>query len=478
MQLMQQSALMQPATESKPVVKKEQTELPASGAGIFAELSTTQQPSLATIRQFVSNQTSEHPLPSINVENYLSRLENPPATFVVPKQEQPSQTPLEISATSAPIDLSNQLVSVQGAIKTEPSFGELISTAPIPATPLPIGGKRKFSNDTDTGVNMKMACLTFPPQTTTDSLLVTSSSNSLLTPSMQEMIDTRNISSELSQPLVDLVGSSLAPTEATDRLDDLVNSAAEKHMSSSSTASSPPSILSPIISPEKSPSLLSPPIQSNMSPNSSPLNLLPTPLEELSTAHGMMMSSQPQGSGSDMLSSSMNVVGLNGQLVSPIEKPYTSTSPLLLQNMLPERKEDTKTDGGHLGLMREMEINRISAGDCTMVSDPVVSTYANVPVPVSNLLQSNVQQALIPLTIPNAADNILPAVPLTKVAQPVSLLPMATEQAVRPLSANQSETAVKRPQVTNPLTGGIQELTQMSENDLLSYINPSCFDQV
>ncbi|XP_039280636.1 nuclear factor of activated T-cells 5 [Nilaparvata lugens] len=495
MQLMQSAALAaapQPvAAESHSVVKKEEmpaAELPASkmsGAGIVAELSTTQQPSLATIRQFVSNQTSEHPLPSINVENYLSRLENPPSTpFLVPKQEQ-QPTAMEISAASAPIDLSNQLE----AIKTEPSFG-LMSSANT------LGGKRRFSDDDTDGSSMKMPCLAFPNQTTTDAMMVASStSNSLLMP----------------QPLVDLVGTSLAPTEATERLDDLVNSAAEKHMSSSSSASSP--IMSPIEKQQPSPLLSSP-------NNTSPLNLLPAPLEELNTAHSMMMAASQPASGMlvglvqspiekpysstllNLLPESKEPAGLNGQQLvsSPIEKSYPSTllqnllppenkesaglnsSPIgkpypstLLQNLLPpENKESAKPDG-HLGGLIQ-DINRLPGGDCTSM----VPSYSSVPVPVSSLLQG---ETLLPLTIPNAADNILP---LTKVAQPVPLLPMVAspEQTVPVLppilSTNQAESAVvKRPDVANPLNGGgIQELTQMSENDLLSYINPSCFDQV
>lgn len=114
---------------------------------------------------------------------------------------------------------------------------------------------------------------------------------------------------------------------------------------------------------------------------------------------------------------------------------------------------------------------------------PITTTTAHAIIATKNILNSvatqsaqlmnNAMEGILPKS-PSASNNIVEQV--TSKSSPVPLPVTPNHQAVAaPLPNPAASTAAGR----KPEDGMLpQELTSMSEHDLLSYINPSCFEQL
>lgn len=110
---------------------------------------------------------------------------------------------------------------------------------------------------------------------------------------------------------------------------------------------------------------------------------------------------------------------------------------------------------------------------------PITTTTAHAIIATKNILNSvatqsaqlmnSAMEGILPKS-PSAQNNIVEQV--TNKSPPVALPVTQNRQAVNPAIPNPSSNAGRKPE-----DGMLpQELTSMSEHDLLSYINPSCFD--
>lgn len=112
---------------------------------------------------------------------------------------------------------------------------------------------------------------------------------------------------------------------------------------------------------------------------------------------------------------------------------------------------------------------------------PITTTTAHAIIATKNILNSvatqsaqlmnNTMEVILPKS-PSAQNNIVEQV--TSKSPPVAL-PVTPNRQTAPIPNPAASTAVNR----KPEDGMLpQELTSMSEHDLLSYINPSCFEQL
>ncbi|XP_075212257.1 nuclear factor of activated T cells 3 isoform X2 [Lycorma delicatula] len=501
--------------------------VPKSPSEAVADLSTTHSPSIATLRQFVSETPN---LPSISVENYLTRIEVSPiensnATSYVPKElvkppiisdetqsctsqlhsspimsscntvsdlvhsqiisdiPQQSSSPLHSSPIMSSCNTVSDLVQTQiiSDISPQTSVSQLHSPPVLSSqSTVPSAVKQaRFSNNLLSNVPAVIDSTVNPLPTT----LIINSDNSIpftqpletnrsaTSQCITEILSTRSTSPELPQPstslinesesarLTVLVTNSMDQPSSTERLDAFVNSAAESHISPGRDPIPPPVHLSPVSS-DPSPSSVE--AQSIISHATSHINPL------------------LQGVQNDCPSSAITSTSLcsllTGPPISRLEQPsQTSVTQTLLPTPLasPNRISDL--------------VSQSISSDVLPSTVSIVQTNLPTSSPYSENQGFSTSQEM-QTTLMNEVEQVKPMVKeefmlmeitSTQCSVPSSCQQPETTSALAVTTVhNATHTTVKKTEEGIPLGSGIQELTQMSDHDLISYINPSCFDQV
>lgn len=422
-------------------------EVPQTFATI-ADLTSTQSPSMDTLRRFVSDK-SNVPLPSLSVENFLSNLEGV-NNYTTKEQlkaqlipEVPQLLDRSVGKTVFEEPSTNMLTSVQSNISNLTS-SVMINTNPSLVFTSSVSNPPTTSNNQE---NLSIIG---------NSTLV--SETSATTPLQVHTLDLQHsslISQEQKARLDALVSSALVgPTSATERLDAFVNSAADSHISpgSSPTLLSPVATMSsetPHISPIQTITVSNPSIEMMHHQDTSPLTqiLQETPIP-----------SQPS---SQVLAES--------SLCSLLSSTPSISNIVSIEHLTPQPINLTQS-GLSIGNSTEYEKTKFAAQKMTTDMDSTQNIEikdANqflLPLPPSNtnIESKETSQFLIPLTTSTQESVIVAA--LQK--QEVFDMKTVVTPPVQP-QAKKCEEGMPLP----------QELTNMSEHDLLSYINPSYFDK-
>lgn len=494
-----------------------------SPSNAVVDLSTTQSPSISTLREFVCGTRS---LPSISVENYLTGIESSIEGSSVPsyvqkdltKQEQmisnptthsspcqlyspsvmhncspvteiihpqivrdiPEQTQaaqLHSSIISSHTNVNNMIQSsIMDDISSQSNTSQLC-TSPIMTScsnlPSPIK-KIRYSDDLLSNVPVTIENAVTPLAST---LLIESSSAMPFTQPLEstgssnvsqcigEVLNSENPSTVLQQQssstmindsqnlrvqMSELISSSMVQQSSTEKLDAFVNSAAEIHISPGQNSLSPP-----------------PPTTSEVQ------NLISQ------TSHMSPLLQDVQTSCPNTTIPTTTLCSLlTGPPISSIEQPTQRT---VAQNIHPTAISNASN-------ISDMLVHQRISSD---VQGSSVNIQSNIPVSpqysgrTDYSTQQEIQETLMSeIEKPKVKDEFMLmemlstacTVPSTN-SQPIS---SATLTTVVSTSAAHSSApgSVRKTEEGISLGSGIQELTQMSENDLISYINTSCFDQV
>lgn len=363
-----------------------------------ADLSSTQSPSMDTLRQFVSPDQNA-PLPSLSLDNYLTNLENGTPTCVKPHQligEVPQILVPTVTTATTPsgktvyVDnstaLENQLLS-----NNETSRVIIETTSPIQYTSAAIVSNANC-NQENLGV------------------IVTSSSAA-------GEVQALSMEQTQTSQINDLVSSSMVRRTS---LDAFVNSAAESH-----------------ISPGGGSNIMMPPP--------------PPPDSVLQTIAAVQTSSIDASQTTNQTLADTSLCSLLRTTLP--DQPATQETPSLANLSLPHHLSTQSTVINAAQFEEQQQQQKFTGQE-------VISTRQQETVE-----RKETDQFVMPLP-PVSQDSVIVTAALPK--QPEFELKATAIQKVAQVTVKKCEEGMPLP----------HELTQMSENDLISYINPSCFDQV
>lgn len=392
-----------PETLAPEDLKREVTDSPTIESlpplATVSDLSSTQSPSMDTLRRFVSPDQNA-PLPSLSLDNYLTNLETAASTEIK-QQHQLSggvsqiMVPTIVTTAATPsgktMFVANTAVLENQLLSHNETSRVVIETAnPIQYTAATISSTANCSQE-NLGV------------------IVTSSSTA-------PEIQTLTLEQTQAPQIDDLVSSSMVRrTSTTDRLDAFVNSAAESHISSGASLMPPP----------------------------------PPPDSVLQTIAAVQTTSIDTTQTTNQTLADTSLCSLLSTSLQ--DQPATQMTPSLANLSLPHHLSPQS------GVTNAPQFDEQQQ---KFTGQEVISTRQEVMVE-----RKETEPFVMPMP-PVTQDTVIVTAALPKQPQ-FELKPMAVQKL--------AQVTVKKCEEGIPLP---HELTQMSENDLLSYINPSCFDQV
>uniref|UniRef100_A0A1B6CLS4 Nuclear factor of activated T-cells 5 n=1 Tax=Clastoptera arizonana TaxID=38151 RepID=A0A1B6CLS4_9HEMI len=401
------------------------SEIPQTFVSV-SDLTSTQSPSMDTFRQFVSDKNNT-PLPSLSVENFLSNLEGVSdfSTKEQIKTQMISDVPELLTQSVVKTVFEEPSANILSSVQSNISSSDIINTSPSLVFTSAVS-EQTSSNGNQENINV-----------INNNPMVSETTTSALHVHGLDLQHSSLISREQNARLDALVSSALvAPTSATERLDAFVTSTADSHISPNSS----PSILTPI-------------------PETAHLN----PIQPLTVAD-----------------QSLNII--NHQDTVPMTQ-------ILQETTLPSQiQENTQviTESSLCSLLTSsspiqniVSINHITPQPINLTQNSLSITSPSqydeakfVPkITVDLNSNQNIEikpsnKFLMPLPTPNQT--------MEKKEPSQFLIPKQEVFEIKS-TAPTSQPQVKKCEEGMPLP---QELTNMSENDLLCYINTSYFDKI